>query len=334
MDFTSEQELKQQARYEALEEETSESLAYFYCCISFDVPFDLNAIPKDNPSEKWLAYLDNLRLKKLDRDAEGNVFGFLDGLTDIIKIFGENLRRGEFSKAVDLEKSARNKKSGTKAQRKKWGPGSEDKEYTNADYKRMDEIFETLSSRLVSSGGYDTQQEYILRLCSRMSLDMEKCLAAGLVDKAQKLNKMIQENLASENLRKKDEKPVEDLRIDSIVDALEKAGMVKRGKILPLAELQKVLLERLGALGGKPSHKYPYTLDAADQMLLFVRNCMAANDGLPEWSDLPENMSFDENVAGEFADNPNAAELEAYEALDLVRHRGQGERAEKEKLEE
>ena len=90
MEFTSEQELKQQARYEALEEETSESLAYFYCCISFDVPFDLNAIPKDNPSEKWLAYLDNLRLKKLDRDAEGNVFGFLDGLTDIVKIFGEN----------------------------------------------------------------------------------------------------------------------------------------------------------------------------------------------------------------------------------------------------
>lgn len=154
-----------------------------------------------------------------------------------------------------------------------------------------------------------------------MSLDMEKCLAEGAYDKAQKLNKMIQDNLASENLRRKDEKPVEEVRIDSIVDSLEKAGLVKSGKILALPDLQKKLLERLGALGGKPSHKYPYTLDAADQMIQIIINTARMNDGEPEITDFSDNMTLDENVAPEFTSMPNADENTAYEAMGLMRHR-------------
>lgn len=314
-------DMEQQARFDVLAEETSESLAYFYCCISFDVPFDMDAIPRDESRDRWLAYVDNLRIKKLDVGPAGERLGFLDGLTDIVGIFGTNLKDGEFSKAVSAERSARRKKPGTERQRKTWGSGEIGKQYSTEDYNRLDELFATYSARLVSAGGYDTQQEYILRLCSRMSLDMEKMLANGMIDKAQKLNKMIQDNLASENLRKKDEKPVEELRIDSIVDALEKAGMLKDGKILTLPELQKKLLERLGALGGKPSHKYPYTLDAADQMIHIIVNTMRANDGLPEMTEFPDNTTFDENVAPEFADHPNSEEEKAYEGLELVRQR-------------
>ena len=223
-------EAEQEAWYETLAKVSSESLAFFYCCISFDLPFELEAIPRDDPSSPWLAYLDNLHIKKLDVGKDGEAYGFLDGLTDITKIFG-NLKKGEFSKAVDAEVAARtNKEPGTKAQRKTWGSGATGKQYSTEDYNRLDELFSTYSARLVSAGGYDTQQEYILRLCCRMTMDMEKMLAAGQVDKAQKLNKMIQENLASENLRKKDAKPMEEFRLDSWADALEEAGLTKNGK--------------------------------------------------------------------------------------------------------
>ncbi len=311
---------EEQRYYKEMEKETSESLAYFYCCIKFDVPFDMNAVPRDMPDQKWITYRDNLRIKRLDTK-KGKPLRFMDGLTDITKIFGERLSSGEFSKVIGNERSRKDIQAGTKTQRKVWGTGGDKKPYTTDDYNRLDEVFETYSARLVSGGGYDAQQEHILRMCCRMSLDMEKCLAEGAYDKAQKLNKMIQDNLASENLRRKDEKPVEEVRIDSIVDSLEKAGLVKSGKILALPDLQKKLLERLGALGGKPSHKYPYTLDAADQMIQIIINTARANDGEPEITDFSDNMTLDENVAPEFSDIPDADEDIAYEALGLVRHR-------------
>lgn len=318
------EEFEQQERYDELAEATSESLAYFYCCIAFDRPFELNAVPTDGSKKRWLAYLDNLRAKELDVDENGTERGFLDGMTQITQIFGKTLTDGEFCKTIGIERSAKGKQEGTALQRKTWGFGDEIRPYTGKDYKRLDELFATYSSRLEKAGGYDTQQEYTLRLCARMSLEMEKALSKGgkeNIAQAKTLSDMIQAQLSSENLRKKDEKPVEELRIDSIVDALEKGGLMKKGKLLSLPELQKALLERLGALGGKPSHKYPYSLDAADQMILAIKRTMAANDGLPEPSELPDNMCLDENVACEFADEPNQDELANYEEMGLFRRR-------------
>lgn len=303
-------EADQEVWYETLAKVSSESLAFFYCCISFDMPFELEAIPRDEPLLPWLAYLDNLHIKKLDVGKDGKPCGFLDGMTDITKIFGD-LKKGEFNKAVDAEVAARrNKEPGTKKQRKDWGSGDAGKRYTTEDYNRLDELFETFSARLVSAGGYDAQQEFILRLCCRMTLDMEKLLAAGQIDKAQKLNKMIQENLASENLRKKDAKPVEDFRLDSWADALEEAGLTKNGKRCDPDEMFQILF-------GRPP-KYPYTKDAVEQMILINENRMRSNDGLPELTVLPDDMRLEDNL-GEFAEEAGPREQEAYEKLGLVK---------------
>lgn len=45
-------EAEQEAWYETLAKVSSESLAFFYCCISFDLPFELEAIPRDDPSSR------------------------------------------------------------------------------------------------------------------------------------------------------------------------------------------------------------------------------------------------------------------------------------------
>lgn len=302
--------MQEQERFEELAKATSESLAYFYCCIAFDVPFDLNAVPGIGDGlERWSAYRDNLRIKGLDRE-NGKQLGFLDGLTDITAIFGERLSSGEFSRAVSQERSAREAKAGTEKQRKVWGPGDAKKPYTNDDYKRLDELYNTYGSRLNSAGGPDSQQEYILRLVARMSLDLEKALAAGATDKAQKLNKMIQENLASENLRKKDARPVDDVRIDGITDRLEKAGLLKNGKQCDPDEMFRILFGR--------APKYAYTKDAAEQIILINENRMRNNDSMPELATLPDDMRLTDGL-GEFAEEPNEQEKEAYEKLGLVR---------------
>lgn len=300
----------QQERYDAIARATSDSLALFYCCIAFDRPFDMLAVPKEpDVGEKWIAYLDNLRLKKLDA-LRGEPLGFLDGLTDITKIFGEGLSAGEFTKAVGNEKSARNRKVGTAQQRKNWGENSAKNPYTSKDYDELDRIYEALASDLMAAGGVSVKQEFILRDCAKMTLDRDKMRAIGQYDKAAKLNKMVQDNLSSEGLRKRDAKPIDDLRIDGIVDRLEKAGLLKNGKQCSPDEMFEILFHR------RP--KYSYTKDAAEQILLYMANTTRVNDGLSELPTLPPDMRLRDDL-GEFAEEPDEQEKETYKELGIVK---------------
>nr|DAW32738.1 MAG TPA: hypothetical protein [Caudoviricetes sp.] len=300
----------QQERYDAIARATSDSLALFYCCIAFDRPFDMLAVPKEpDVGEKWIAYLDNLRLKKLDT-RRGEPLGFLDGLTDITKIFGEGLSAGEFTKAVGNEKSARNRKVGTAQQRKNWGENSAKNPYTSEDYDELDRIYEALASDLMAAGGVSVKQEFILRDCAKMTLDRDKMRAIGQYDKAAKLNKMVQDNLSSEGLRKRDAKPIDDLRIDGIVDRLEKAGLLKNGKQCSPDEMFEILFHR------RP--KYSYTKDAAEQVLLYMTNTTRVNDGLSELPTLPPDMRLRDDL-GEFAEEPDEQEKETYKELGIVK---------------
>lgn len=300
----------QQERYDAIARATSDSLALFYCCIEFDRPFDMLAVPKEpDVGEKWIAYLDNLRLKKLDT-RRGEPLGFLDGLTDITKIFGEGLSAGEFTKAVGNEKSARNRKVGTAQQRKNWGENSAKNPYTAEDYDELDRIYDALASDLMAAGGVSVKQEFILRDCAKMTLDRDKMRAIGQYDKAAKLNKMVQDNLSSEGLRKRDAKPIDDLRIDGIVDRLEKAGLLKNGKQCSPDEMFEILFHR------RP--KYSYTKDAAEQILLYMANTTRVNDGLSELPTLPPDMRLRDDL-GEFAEEPDEQEKESYKELGIVK---------------
>ena len=300
----------QQERYDAIARATSDSLALFYCCIEFDRPFDMLAVPKEpDVGEKWIAYLDNLRLKKLDTRRR-EPLGFLDGLTDITKIFGEGLTAGEFTKAVGNEKSARNRKVGTAQQRKNWGENSAKNPYTSEDYDELDRIYEALASDLMAAGGVSVKQEFILRDCAKMTLDRDKMRAIGQYDKAAKLNKMVQDNLSSEGLRKRDAKPIDDLRIDGIVDRLEKAGLLKNGKQCSPDEMFEILFHR------RP--KYSYTKDAAEQILLYMVNTTRVNDGLSELPTLPPDMRLRDDL-GEFAEEPDEQEKESYKELGIVK---------------
>ena len=197
-----------------------------------------------------------------------------------------------------------------------WGTGDKTRPYSIDDYLQLDSIFDTYAARLEKSGGMDEWQEDTLRSCTRMRLESDKCLAKGgkeNVDMASKLNKMIQEQLASEQLRKRDEKPIGIAQITGIVQAMAKRYGV--GSELTYDQAVEICSQWL------LSHKYPHTMDAAEHMLLAIINTTRENNDLPQFGELPEEAKFPASMESEFEDKPNDTENEAYEYLNLKRNR-------------
>ena len=292
----------QNKRFNELERVVGRNMAFYCMCAVFNLPYYDTV---ELGIESWEEYVEVMGQES---------GGFLSGNTDVDYAIRGGIPENERWAML-------------------WGEGDEDNPYTEMDYRRLDQLFKTYSARLVSLGGYDAQQEDTLRNCCKMRLLADKCLAKGTkesVAMCTQLNKAIQTELSSEGLRKVDTVKQQEVRIDSIVDALERAGFLENGKILPLNDVIELCLRRLGTLGGSPSHKYPYTLDAADQMMFMIANNMYDNDDLPEIAELPDKLKFDKNVQSEFADTANTTELEVYRHLGLTR---EGEKKEKPKEE-
>ena len=266
-----------------------ERLAIYHCCMLFNCPYVTGIGATD-----WKEYIEKIGDKALKR--------YGDGVTDIRVVL------------ADVQ-DKRNKWV------VEWGRGNARNPYTDADYERLDEIFRNYASRLESAGGMDALQDATLHNCSIMQLQAEKAIVKGdkeSIDIATKLNKMIQDNLASEQLRRKDAPSAEDIRPDGFVDLLRKQyGLtVEMSKEDVLEAIHKWFT----------SHHYPITMDAAEFMLLSIINTTRRNNDLPELDDLPEYARMPEELAGEFESEPSAEEKEVFAYLgipeDRRRHSG------------
>ena len=260
-------------------------IALYCLCATYNLSVDATvSVPT------WDAYLDILRKKSA-------VESFIDGETDVEVVIANG--------ASEMERWEN-----------EWGEGDPDNPYTVKDYKNLDAKFRTYSARLDAAGGMDAQQEDTLRNCARMALLRDKSIARGdkeSIEKAAKLDKMIQDNFASENLRKKDAKPIETARVDGIIDAMQKKYGVT-------AEMTK---EQFLEVFYKWCHNksYPETVDAAEHAMLSIINTMRENGDMPALPELPQSARFSE-YGDEFASEPNEMEEDAYEYLGLKRRNG------------
>lgn len=279
-------------KYNELRAVVGADVAAFIMCAWLDLPYD-----PEITASGWDGYLKKTKQKGQDKH-------FRDGETDIRAALEEGL--------ADVDRWQR-----------EWGVGDEDNAYSPADYRRLDEIFKTLAARLQGSGGYDAQQEFTLRNCSHMALLREKCIRKGdkeSVTKAKDLDKMIADNLAAENLRKKDEKPIQTARLDGIVEAAyKKYGIgISCTKDQAIEAIVKWLNER---------KRYDCSQDAAEQAIMAILNCTRMNSDLPILSELPTDAVLD-RYSGEFdnsADELNR-EQKTYDYLNLHRRPGSGGR--------
>lgn len=267
--------------FERLRQILGSDMAMFVLCAYSDLPYK-----PEITANSWDAYLKRSRIKDGDR--------FRDGVTDPLQVFESGM--------ADADRWA-----------KVWGAGDDDSRYSPDDYRRLDEIFRTYTARLRSSGGYDDQQEDTLRHCSRMALLRDKSIAKGdkeSIDKAAKLDKMIQDNLSAENLRKKDERPTQTVRIDGIVEALKK----KYGVDLDLTKDQAMEVFKKWC----QDRHYSCSIDAAEHAILAIINCTRANSDIPTMMDLPDAYRLDP-YESEFSRKAERTENDIYTYLQLER---------------
>lgn len=272
------------AVWSRLNETLGQDIAFFIVCAWVDIPYKPKIAAKS-----WETYVAKLK-DNWKKD-------FKDGETDI---------RG----------AVKNGMSEQERWESEWGLGDKSNPYTPSDYRRMDEIMKTLSAR--NGEAMDAQQEFTLRYCSQMALLREKNLVKGDTDsvsKAKVLDKMIQDNLASENLRKKDAGPELVARMDGIVEAMKK-------KYGFGAELTRAQAEEACAKWLTERH-YSCTKDAAEHALLSLINATRINSDLPVLPELPTEAQLAAH-AREFENALSGAserEKAVYEYLGLKRGR-------------
>lgn len=291
----------QEKHYKNLAVSSGYKTAMFLCAAAFNVPYLPEFLDEGKKtggkSETWLGYLSALRKHEIDRQGKG----FSDGVTDLQKAFGGELGTLEVD---DYMLNDEEYKAGHAAQVKDWGYGPDERPYTQEDYDALDGFRDAMIENRVN---VSAQAELAIKNISMMRLEQRKCLYSGDFAKAKQLEDMIAKEMEAEQLRKKDELPQDRVRLDDIVLACERAGL-----------LGKSYDELVHILSRKMFHsRYGYTRDAADQMILLIRNATAWNEGRMEVDRLPDEMAMQDPL-GEFAKTPDEMERQTYKDLQLT----------------
>lgn len=301
----------EQEYYERLAAKEGKSFALFHCCAAFNVPckpFVFKKADYEQHDKLWIYYLDCLE-EQGDDIKDDKVLTFFDGETSIRRVFGKNVDQQDFITYIITENT---KKMPTLEQRQRWGTDRiwEGMEMTAEVYDALDREYE---SRKNSFAGQTLtlQQENTLRLVAKNMVIYNFCMRHQQVGHAEKVLKMVDNALASEQMRKKDEKPQENFRIDSQILALEKMGLYEDGKFLNYDDTVKAIQKNFLC-----RKKYQYSLDSADQIILDIYNTIRANADQYVDTELADDL-LQEDLNGEYEDEETADEKEkrAYAGL-------------------
>lgn len=280
-------------------------LGLYLTCGQFFMPYrpDLLDKAKEHDPEGKAPFTGYLRaLKEAGADNyRGGYMCFRDGMADITKAFG-----GEYATLeVDDEMlSDAEYKEGHISQVKDWGYGPEERPYTQEDYDALDQFYDALVENRVN---ITKQIVMAIRNICVMKLEQRYCIYKGDFTEAKRLEDIIKSEMEGEQLRKKDELPQDRVRLDDIVLACERAGLIGKS----YDELLDIFAKRLFHT------KYGYTRDAADQMLLYMVNATRTNEGYAELDRLPDDFAIVDNL-GEFAEKPDETEKQIYKELHIA----------------
>ena len=275
-------------RFRNIEVESGTHVALYACCAAFDVPFLPLIVKKDGEKiyeaeDKWLYYL-NLLSDKGYYEKDGRILTFFDGGTNMLKLFGRQFDDRTNAHYVDLEMQRLGSIVGKPEQRAKWGTADlmNKTPMTQEIYDALDGMYETRAAEYKGTTLSAQQQDVLIKVC-KWNYMIDLLLQKGQYPYAEKLQKMVQSELAAECMRKQDEKAAEIMRIDATVDALEKAGLMANGEFLTYDETMEAFREWCGR------KKYDYSEDVCNQMILSIQNAMRANADMAMLSDLEEN---------------------------------------------
>lgn len=310
----------QEDRYETVEKNNGAHLAIFITCAAYNIPFIPSMAPidlADGKESKWEKYID--ALKSTDKLFKGNSDkprGFADGICDIRRVFGREMTEKDYARCIAVEQQKAQTIQGTEVQRERWGTGElcKNLSLTTEVYNMLDTQYELWMERYKGINAPQLESN-IVTICKRNAV-ADHLVKIGEYGDAAKIQKMVDDLMASEQMRKKDEQPVEQLQIDAMVSALEKKGMMLNGALLSWDELVNAMRDNF-----IKSPKYKYTLDVADQMIMDYYNTFRANSDKEMLAVLPTQMK-PEDEYGEFSkiETENEKKRKRYAGLTPVKY--------------
>ena len=264
-------------------------IALFHTCAALDIPVKpivLDGIDFESVDEPFMTYINALSESGQDIK-RGKVLGFADGVTSLSNLFGNDLSHKDFAERIRREKEKIAKQVGTEEQREKFGvlPIYKGLAMSNELYDELDRLYSIRESAYKGQDLTSQQMATLIKVAKNDAI-YDHLMRTGLAKLATDIQKSTSQLLADENMRPKDKKPVEELRLDALVLALEEAGLMENGDLLSYDELIEVMRDNF-----VKSKKYNQSLDVADQMILDVINSMRANADLPPIQDLPEEFA-------------------------------------------
>lgn len=304
-------------RFKQLEEANGTSIALFLMCGIVNLPLEPLILPykfAEKESNKWEVYCNLLKEKgKLEKN--GKLRGFNNGVCDIREIFGSKMSYTDFSAYVEAQQELIAEQEGTEEQREQWGtrPLWQKLDLTTDLYNELDRRFDAKISRYKGITIDEVLSDTLKKLC-RLELVQEYLISIGDVTSFDKIQKSIDSIQAAEQLRKKDEKPIENFKIDAQIKALEDAGLVEDGKFFDFDTTRKKLLNLT------KSTKYNYPLDMVDQMIFGIKNNMMANANALMATELSPDLVF-EDTNNEFEKKESEDYLEKTKFIGSVKVR-------------
>lgn len=292
--------------YNDFAQDSGYSLALYFMCLKFDVPCEPMLLPEDfaektfeGTGHRWQWYLAKLDENGKYLQPNGEISRFSNGVTDMLRIFGKNFTETDFGTYIRHEKDRIAKLPGTALQRERWGM---DDGYTTADFNELDRMY--FNCRASFKGVTITpQMDDTLIAVTKLKRVRDMLVRRNAFKSAKDVQAMIEQMLASENMRKKDERPTEDLRMDAMVKYFESMGVMRNGHFLNYEDTARAL-----AAYTTRSNKYDYTLDACDVFMVDFINSMRANNGQEPITELDAEYAVDD-VHSEFAATPSDSEV-------------------------
>lgn len=272
----------QQKYYADISAATSRTYALFYACIAFCVPYkpEVIATMVANQNGVWYEYVKRLQRPYVGLD-DPQVEVWTDGITDIAEAFG-----GDFPVlAITTDVLVSNMGEMPDAERWaiEWG-----EDWTPEECRALDNRYRQLTSEYrgqpipprTSMAHHDICRFMLLR-----DRDMKTDSMS-----AKRYQEMIDKIMASEELKAKDAKQSENLKVDKMVQRLEEMGAIRNGELVSFDELTEVLSNSHGS--------YETSLDVVDCMMMCIINTMRRNAGIEELSTLPVSAQV-RDVKGE-----------------------------------
>lgn len=282
-------------------------IGLYAMCASMNVPFWPDRLPvvKDflEIPDRWVWY--NETIAEEVHGENGLVRGFFDGETNILHVFGTGLSQKDVGKFLAVTQAHEESTPGTRDQRERWGtePLCKGLEPTEALYDELDRQYENWCGRYKGQTITPQLADSIIKIC-RWNAITDFLMKEGEYLSAQKVQKMVDDLMASEQMRKKDEKPIEKFRFDACVDALEKAGIMENDGFKSYDGVREAFAEHF-----IKTQKYNYTGDVLDHVIEDIYNNARINADLPPVDELPADLEPHDDF-GEFREEPSEEETE------------------------